>query len=115
MELEQEKIILLAENLLGFVTFVQNSYIHNTYMSDKEQLYRLKNLVDEYKLQLLAEELIRINRFSWEKEETEPLVERVNKGVNSINEYIKNNLDGLFIFSARVYTLKSNCEMFSRI
>jgi len=113
MEFEREKALLLGNQLREFVAFVHQSYRDNTYMSDKDQLYRLKNLVDEYKFQLLAEEILRINQFSWEAKGTEILVGRVRKGITSIHNYIENNRNGLFIFSARVYTIKTACKSFT--
>lgn len=116
MTYDREKAILLAENLLGFVQFVDLNYHNNrTYASDPDKLYRLKNLVDEYNFQTLAKEILRINRFSWVENETEVLVNRVRKGIDSVDEYIKNNLEGLFLFSPRVYTIKCLNDSFTTI
>lgn len=106
MEHEKEKVMLLAENLLGFVDFVRKHDSHN-FLSDPEYQFRLKNLVEEYKLHLLASEILRINQFTREKKQTNILISRVKKAIESIDEFVENNVDRLFIFSARLYTLKA--------
>lgn len=115
MEFDREKAKLLAENLIGFIEFVEKSNQHKRYMSNSDMLFRLWSLVDEYKFQLHAEEILRVNRFNWDEKATTILLERVRKGLNSIDEYIVNNLEELFIFSARVYTLQSICRSFTTI
>lgn len=112
---EREKAKLLVENLKNFVHFVKKSYHTNTYMSDSEKLFRLRNLVEEYKFQLLADEIERVNQFMWDEKVTAILVNRVRRGIESIVEYVENNKDGLFIFSARIHTLQSLCSSFSTI
>lgn len=115
MDFERERAKLLAENLKGFVLFVEKSYQQNTYMSDQDKLFRLRNLVEEYKFQLLADEILRVNQFEWDAKVTTILVERVRNGINSIDEYVENNMNGLFIFSARIHTLQSICHSFTTI
>lgn len=115
MEFEREKAILLADSLKNFVQFVEKSYQQNTYTSDQNKLYRLHNLVDEYKLRLLADEILRVNHFMWDEKVTTILVNRVRNAISSIDEYVENNIDGLFIFSARIYTLQSICHSFTTI
>lgn len=115
MEFDQEKAKLLAENLIGFMEFVEKSYQNKQYMTNPDMLFRLRNLVDEYRFQLHAEEILRINRYLWDEKATSTLIKRVRKGLNSIDEYIGNNMDELFIFSARLYTLQSICRSFTTI
>ncbi|RTR33864.1 hypothetical protein EKG37_06490 [Robertmurraya yapensis] len=109
MEFTREKAQFLAENVASFVKFVNRQYEVNSVLSDPNMLFRLKSLVEEYRLQLLASELLRVNRFVWEKRDSEILIDRIKKGITSIDEYVENNHDGLFIFTARLYTLKSIC------
>lgn len=115
MEFEREKAKLLAENLSQFVTLVHRKEEHLTHLSDKDKLYRLKSLVDEYRLGLLAKEIARINRFSWEPEMMVLLVNRVRTSISSIDDYMENNLDDLFFYSAKVHTIKSICSSFTTI
>lgn len=109
MELAREKAQFLAENVASFVRFVYRQYEVNTILSDPNMLFRLKNLVEEYRLQLLASELTRVNRFVWEDRESSILIGRIKKGITNIYDYVENNKDSLFIFTARLYTLHSIC------
>lgn len=115
VEYGREKAKLLSETLLSFNDLVIKQYQTNNFLSDPDKLFRLKNLVEEYKLHLLGSEILRINQFSYEEKETDILVERVKKAVYNIDEYIENNLEGLFIFSAKLHSLKAICRMFPGI
>lgn len=96
-------------------------YIHKSYeknnihLSNPDQLFRLKLLVEEYKFEILASELLRVNRFFYDDKVTVLLVNRFRKAIEIIDEYIENNYDGLFIFTPRLYTLKSLSQAFSHI
>lgn len=105
MKFEQERATLFGENLIHFAQYVLNSEDVN-YLSDRHKLFRLKNIVEEYRIQLLGEEIVRLNRFSWQKEQSEVLIARACKAIENIAEYIGNNLDDLFIYSARIHILK---------
>lgn len=105
MNFEQERAILFGENLIHFAKYVyQSSDKHILY--DPDKFFRLTNLIEEYRLQVLGAEIVRLNQFSWEPRESEHLIERASQAIATIDEYIENNMDGLFIFSARVHTLK---------
>ena len=99
---------LLAENINRFIELVYNSHDHKSCLIlNKDRLYQLKLFVEEFKLQILADELQRINKFSWNDKYTHILVERFRKGLDVIEEYVARNYDDLFIFTARLYTLKN--------
>jgi hypothetical protein len=106
MALEMEKVILLAVNLRDFIQYVQKSFQENNKnLSNPDQLYRLKHLVDEFKFHIIADELIRINKFQYDEKYTMYLINEFKKGITIIGDYIDNNHDDLFIFSARLFTL----------
>ncbi|MGG0719646.1 hypothetical protein ABE096_18970 [Robertmurraya massiliosenegalensis] len=107
MNFEQERAILFGENLIHFANYVRHSQ-DKDYLFDPDKLFRLKNLIDEYRLQALGAEIVRLNQFCWEPRESERLIERASQAIANIDEYIQNNMNGLFIFSARVYTLKKH-------
>ena len=68
MGFEREKANLLAANLRGFIQYVQNSFQENNKnLSNPDQLYRLKHLVDEFKFHIIADELIRVNAFEYDE------------------------------------------------
>ena len=99
---------LLAENINGFVEFVYKSQDNkSSLILNMDKLYQIRLFVEEFKLQILADELKRINQFSWNEKYTHLLVERFRKGIDVIDEYVERNYDDLFIFTARLHTLKS--------
>ncbi len=107
---------MLAENIRGFMEYVNKSYQeNNTHLSHPEKLYRLKHLTDEFKLYIIADELIRINRFVYDKKYTAELVDDFKKALTIIGEYIDNNENDLFIFTPRLHTLRSLCSSFTNI
>jgi hypothetical protein len=113
MAFEREKANLLAVNLRGFIQYVHNSFQENNKnLSNPDQLYRLKHLVDEFKFHIIADELIRINAFEYDEKYTMYLINEFNKGITIIGEYIDHNHDDLFIFSARLFTLKGLGSLF---
>lgn len=116
MKFEMQKANLLAENINGFIKYVQKSHANNNrtrFTPDK--LYQIKLLNEEYKFQILADELIRINQFDWDGKYTHYLVDQFKEGLKIIAEYVKNNYDDLFLLTGRLYTLKSLSESFTRM
>ncbi|WP_338469603.1 hypothetical protein R4Z10_12330 [Niallia sp. XMNu-256] len=102
-----EKAKLLAKNINDFVQYVRNSYRENNkYLSNPDKLFRLKLIVEEYKLSIIADELFRINRFEYDHKYTSLLVHDFKIAIDIIGEYIDLNEHDLFIFSARLYVLR---------
>ncbi|WP_342430735.1 hypothetical protein [Neobacillus sp. FSL H8-0543] len=99
-----QKAIMLAENINGFIKFVHNK---KTVSLNSDKLYQVKLIMEDFKFQILADELLRINQFDWDEKYTLLLVDRFISGMNIIEEYVKNNYNDLFILSARIHTLKS--------
>ncbi|WP_026566829.1 hypothetical protein [Bacillus sp. UNC41MFS5] len=115
MKFEMQKANLLAENINGFITYVQKCHVNrNSNRFTPDKLYQIKLLIEEYKFQILADELIRINKFDWDERYTYYLVDRFKEGFKIIEEYVKNSYDELFLLTGRLYTLKSLSETFSR-
>ncbi|MEH7225381.1 hypothetical protein V7112_16355 [Bacillus sp. JJ1566] len=100
---------MLADQVDGFIQFVQENYDnkHKSYVENPDKLYQVKLLIEEYKFQLNATELRRINRFSWNEAYTFLLVDDVKKGLDVIEEYVERNYDDLFILIGRLHTLQS--------
>ncbi|WP_102347733.1 hypothetical protein [Bacillus sp. Marseille-P3661] len=109
MNTKMQKARLLAENIDHFIKFVYKNYEkeQNSLVLNRDKLYQLKLFVEEFKFQVLADELLRINQFAWDEKYTYLLVGRFKKGLNVIDEFVENNYNDLFIFTARLYTLKS--------
>ncbi|WP_419888140.1 hypothetical protein ACN6MT_22540 [Neobacillus niacini] len=115
MQSEMQKAIVLAENINGFIKFVQNQRKTNNFRIENNKLLQIKYLIEEYRFQIVADELIRINKFDWDEKYTLYLVDQFQKGITIIDEYVKNNYNELFIITARLYTLKNLCNSFSKI
>lgn len=114
MNIEMQKANMLAENIKEFIKFVHKSH-ENKNILNPDKVYQIKLFIEEFKFQLLADELLRINRFTWDEKYTYYLVDRFKKGINIIDEYVKNNYHDLFIFTARLYTLKNLSLSFSKV
>lgn len=110
-----QKALLLAENINGFIKFVINCYQNrSSFIINRDKLYQVKLFIEEYKFQILADELHRINQFEWDRKYTHLLVDSFIKGFNVIEEYIKNNYNDLFMFTGKLYTLKNLSLAFSK-
>jgi len=116
MKFEMQKANMLAESINGFIKFIQNSHetSKNNFIKNTDKIYQIKLLIEEFRFQVLADELIRINRFTWDEKYTYLLVDNFVKGIDIISEYIERNYNELYIFTARVYTLKNLSISFSR-
>ncbi|MEH7418577.1 hypothetical protein V7266_25270 [Neobacillus drentensis] len=114
MKYEMQKAILLAENINGFIKYVQKSHNQrNNFRFHPDKLYQVKLLIEEFKFQIIADELLRINQYSWDGKYTHYLVGNFKKGLEIIDEYTSNNYDDLFLLTARLYTLKDLSQLFS--
>ncbi|WNS76545.1 hypothetical protein RRV45_05930 [Bacillus sp. DTU_2020_1000418_1_SI_GHA_SEK_038] len=108
INLEMEKANMLAKQIVAFIKYVRKSCeSKNSVYPNPDKLYQIKLLIDEFKFQIIAEELQRINRFSWDEKYTYYLVDEFQKGLNIMEEYVRKNIDDLFILSARLYTLSN--------
>ena len=116
MNFEMQMARMLAENIDGFVKFVQEQYQdeRNCFTLNRDKLYQGKLLIEEYKFQILADELQRINRFTWDETYTYLLVDRFREGMAIIDEYVENNYQDLFILTARIYTLTNFSQSIGR-
>ncbi|MGD6801925.1 hypothetical protein FZC79_19980 [Rossellomorea vietnamensis] len=99
---------LLALNLQGFLDLVDRTYRqHSFIVLNQDILYRLKLLVEEFRLQVLTDELVRLTKYEDEERQTLVNIEKVHEKVLIIEEYIENNYDDLFLFSGRVHSIRS--------
>lgn len=113
MNFDMVKANMLAENMNGFIEYVNKSYKeNNTNLSHPEKLYRLKLLIDEFEFQIIASELLRINRFEYDEKYTSILVNRFRKAIMIIGEYVDQNRSDLFIFTPRLHILRSLSSLF---
>jgi len=116
MKFERQKAKMLADTINGFIKYVQKSHKNkNSIRFTPDKLYQIKLLIEEYRFQILADELIRINQFDWDGKYTYYLVDQFKEGLKIIEEYVKNNYDDLFLLSGRLYTLNSLIESFNRM
>lgn len=110
MNFEMQKATMFAEDINSFINFVHQRHeaSKNSFIKNKDKIYQIKLLIEEYKFQIIADELIRINRFSWDEKYTLLLVDRFIKGLNVINEYVNHNENELYLFTGRLYILKNH-------
>lgn len=113
MKLQMEKALILAQNINDFIKFVKSHKNKNTFRMDTGKLYQVQLIIEEFKFQIIADELKRINQFDWDGKYTHYLVDQFQQGFNIIDEYVKNNYNELFILSARLYTLKNLSTTFN--
>lgn len=81
---------------------------------DTGKLRQIKLIAEDFKFHILADELIRINRFVWDPKYTNYLVNQFLKGLIIINEYVQRNYNSLFMVTGRLYTLKNLSSLFSK-
>ncbi|EDL66616.1 hypothetical protein [Bacillus sp. SG-1] len=115
MNFNLQKAKLLTVNLQGFIDLV--SRIHDQQSNivvNQDILYRLKLLVEEFRLQLLADELKRLTKFDGEERQTLLNTEKVNEKIIIIDDFIQQNYDDLFIFSGRVHSIRSIISMLKK-
>lgn len=68
MNFEMKIANMLADNIIVFIDFVYYKYENqNRFNSNKDKLYQLKLLVEEFQLQMLSDELLRINMHTWDE------------------------------------------------
>ena len=113
MNFEMQKANMLAENINGFIKYVRRNHeSKNPFRFNSDKLYQIKLLVEEFEFQILSDELLRINQFSWDEKYTYLLIDRFKKGMNIIDEYVKNNYNDLFLLTPKLYTLKNISQSF---
>lgn len=114
MRYEMRIATMLAANIDGFIQFVEENYDnkHKSYVENPDKLYQIRLLTEEFKFQLNASELRRINRYSWNEPYTILLVDDIKKGLDVIEEYVRRNYDDLFLLTGRLHTLRSLCSSF---
>ncbi|MFZ7946020.1 hypothetical protein [Neobacillus sp. 19] len=115
MNFEMQKANMLAEEINGFIQYVQRCYkVENSLNPNKDKIYQIKLWMDDFKFHILADELHRINQYSWDEKYTFYLVDQFQQGINIIDEYVTNNYNDLFLFTARLYTLKNLIQLLQK-
>ncbi|KAF0825673.1 hypothetical protein ACOSZF_00300 [Cytobacillus firmus] len=114
MQYEMEIANLLAENINDFIAFINKNLERNIFYMDTDKLQQIKLIAEDYKFHILAEELIRINRFVWDPKYTNYLVNQFLKGLIIIDEYVQRNYNSLYMLTGRLYTLKNLSSLFSK-
>jgi hypothetical protein len=114
MDFRMQKAIMLAENIHDFIKYVKTYQENkNSFRFHSDKLYQIKLFIDEYKFQILADELWRINQYEWDEKYTHLLVDSFVKGIKVIEEYVNRHPDDLFLLKGRLYTLKNLSMSFS--
>jgi hypothetical protein len=109
-----QKANLLADNIKDFLVFLNKNLENNIFYMDSDKLHQIKLIAEDFKFHILADELIRINRFVWDPKYTNYLVDRFNAGLGIIDEYVQRNYNSLFMVTGRLYTLRNLSSVFSK-
>ena len=101
---------LLSESIFAFVDLIDRSRNQNIgFQLNQDKVFQLHLFIKEYKFQETADELERINRFCWNGSYTIWLAEDLMKGLEVVEEYVERNYGELFLFKARLHTMKDFC------
>lgn len=115
MKISMQKANMLAENIHDFIKYVSRLDEQSDNLEiNRDKLYQIRLFIEEFKFRILADELLRINRFEWDEKYTSYLVEQFTKGLTIINEYVNRNKQELFLITARLYTLTNFCSLLSK-
>ncbi|MGG3466874.1 hypothetical protein ABES02_04950 [Neobacillus pocheonensis] len=116
MDFEMQKANLLAENIKDLIKFIYKSHQNqNSFRFNPDKLYQIKLIMEDFKFQIVADELVRINQFDWNKKYTHFLVDQFQEGLTIIDEFVKNNYNDLYLLTARLHTLNSLSRSFNRL
>ena len=108
MKFEMQKATMLAENITSFIRFVEAHYENKkAFYGQPDKWFQVKLFIEEFKFHIVASELLRINRFTWDEKYTKHLVNQIHEGMMVIEEYINRNYNDLFLLSGRIHTLKN--------
>lgn len=108
INIHMQKANMLAKQILAFILYIDKNYENSMKINlNTDKLYQVKLLIDEFRFRIIAEELLRINQFSWDEKYTLYLVNEFQKGIRIIEEYVRRNEEELFLLQARIYTLNS--------
>ncbi|MCM3567619.1 hypothetical protein [Neobacillus mesonae] len=115
MNIEMQKANMLADHINSFIKFVYKKHENkNSILLNPDKVYQIKLIMEDFKFQIIADELHRINQFDWDEKYTFYLVNQFREGMNIIEEYVKNHHSDLFLFTARIYTLNQLSKPFTR-
>lgn len=113
MEYYMRMANLLADNLYGFIDFVEGNWQDKSILiTNEDKWYQVKLFIDEYKLRVVADELRRINRFCWNEPYTTLLVNDLKKALLVIDEFVERNENDLFFMTGRLYMLNNLSILF---
>jgi hypothetical protein len=115
MNVQMEKANMLAKGMNEFIAFVYK-HLKNKHSSliNLDKLYHIKLLIEEHKLQILADELKRINQFTWDEKYSYYLINQFNKALTIIDDYVAIYENDLYMLTGRLYTLKNLVLMFEK-
>ncbi|MGM9928133.1 MAG: hypothetical protein ACI35P_09305 [Bacillus sp. (in: firmicutes)] len=104
---------LLADNVNRLIEFVEEKEKGHSLLLNHDKWYQIRLFIEEFKFQIVADELHRINRFCWNDEYTSLLVDDVRQGLAIIDEYTERNYDDLFLLTGKLHTIKHLCHLFN--
>lgn len=112
MNTDMQKALLLAENTHSFLLFVLKCQEHHVAWGlSQDRLLQVHYWIKEYRFSVMADELQRINQYSYDGKYSQYLVGEVKKGLDIIHEYVKHHEHELYMLTGRIHTLMSICKL----
>ena len=103
---------LLADHVDSLIDFVKNTEKKKSLIVNQDKWHQVRLFIEEFRFSIVADELHRINTFSWNESYTILLVKDVQKGMAVIEEFTERNCESLFLLTAKIYTIKQLCSVF---
>lgn len=105
---------LLADQVDNFIEFVKGQEKKKSLVLNQDKWYQVRLFLEEFRFSLVADELHRINTFSWNESYTILLVNDILNGTAVIEEFAERNYDDLFLLTAKLFTIKELCRLLKK-
>ena len=102
---------LLADQVDNLIDFVKVQEKKKSLLLNQDKWYQVRLFVEEFRFPLVADELHRINTFSWNESYTILLVNDILNGTAVMEEFAERNYDDLFLLTAKLFTIKELCRL----
>ena len=114
MNSKMQMATLLADHVDSLIDFVRKTEKKKSLTVKQDKWHQVRLFLEEFRFSLVADELHRINTFSWNESYTILLVNDIQKGMAVIEEFAERNYDSLFLLTAKIHTIKQLCRVFER-
>ena len=102
---------LLADHVDSLIELVKGEEKKKSLFLNQDKWYQVRLFLEEFRFPLVADELHRINTFSWNESYTILLVNDILNGTAVIEEFSERNYDDLFLVTAKLHSIKACCRL----